>query len=227
MALVHVTAVIAVALAVGGVCWILALSTLASLYQLTLPRWIKARGMSFYLIVFQGGNAVGSAALGFTAQHVGLAPVLLAAAAGLALGPLAGLRWRFRQIPPEQLVPAADWPGPQVSGDETPSAGPVLVTIEYLAQKGRADELLGLLRDARFARRRTGATRWRAWREVSQPERILEEFIVGSWDEVLRAQDRVSKHDQQRFERIRELTDPGQPPTVTHWLGSEGRPASR
>ena len=42
LALVHVTAVAAVALVAGGGCWILALSTLSSLYQLSLPRWIKA-----------------------------------------------------------------------------------------------------------------------------------------------------------------------------------------
>jgi predicted MFS family arabinose efflux permease len=47
----HVIAVVAVALVVGGACWILALSTLNSLYQLSLPRWIKACGMSFYLMV--------------------------------------------------------------------------------------------------------------------------------------------------------------------------------
>jgi len=43
-----VTALVAVALAVGGLAWIVALSTLNSLYQLTLPQWVKARGMSFY-----------------------------------------------------------------------------------------------------------------------------------------------------------------------------------
>ena len=67
----HVTAVVAVALAVGGACWILALSTLNSLYQLSLPGWVKARGMSFYLIVFQGGNAVGSAVMGVAASTPG------------------------------------------------------------------------------------------------------------------------------------------------------------
>ena len=86
----HVTAVAAVALAVGGACWILALSTLNSLYQLSLPQWIKARGMSFYLVVFQGGNAIGSAVMGVAAEHAGLSPTLAIAAAGLALGPLAG-----------------------------------------------------------------------------------------------------------------------------------------
>ena len=60
-ALVHITALVGVALAVGGMAWILALSTLNSLYQLSLPQWVKARGLSFYLVVFQA--AAPSAAL--------------------------------------------------------------------------------------------------------------------------------------------------------------------
>jgi hypothetical protein len=63
LAFVHVTAAAAAALVVGGACWVVALSTLSSLYQLSLPQWVKARGMSFYLMVFQGGNAVGAAVL--------------------------------------------------------------------------------------------------------------------------------------------------------------------
>ncbi len=112
MAAVHISVVVAIALALGGICWILALSTLNSAYQLSLPAWIKARGVSFYLVVFQGGNAIGSAVLGVAAQHAGLSPVMLVAAAGLALGPLANLRWRFQSINPEDLLPAGDVPEP-------------------------------------------------------------------------------------------------------------------
>ena len=109
---VNVTAVVAFALIVGGLAWILALSTLNSLYQLTLPGWVKARGMSFYLIVFQGGNAVGSAVMGITAEHAGLSRTMLVAGVALALGPLVGLRYRFQSIPADELMPAGDWPQP-------------------------------------------------------------------------------------------------------------------
>ena len=47
-------------------------SALNSLYQLTLPQWSKACGMSFYLIVFQDGDAIGSTVMGIKAQHAGL-----------------------------------------------------------------------------------------------------------------------------------------------------------
>jgi predicted MFS family arabinose efflux permease len=120
LAYAHVTAVAAVALVVGGGCWVLALSTPSSLYQLSLPQWIKARGMSYYLMVFQGGNAIGSAVLGLAAEHAGLSPALTIAAVGLALGPLAALRWKFRPIPPEDLLPADDWPAPYLITGQTP-----------------------------------------------------------------------------------------------------------
>jgi predicted MFS family arabinose efflux permease len=227
LAYVHVTAVAAVALAVGGACWILALSTLSSLYQLSLPQWIKARGMSFYLMVFQGGGAIGSAVMGIAAAQAGLSPTLAIAAAGLALGPLAGLAWRFQPMRPEDLLPAGDWPAPSLAAetgpdstgpDSTGPAGPVLVTVEYLARPGGADELLAALHQTRFSRRRTGAISWRAWQDASDENRILEQFVVASWDEHLRQHEHVTRRDQDRLDRVRELTDPAHSVTVTHWL---------
>lgn len=214
---VHVTALVAMALAGGGVSWILALSTLSSLYQLTLPQWVKARGMSFYLLVFQGGNAVGSALMGLAAQRVGLSPTLLMSAAALALGPLAGVRYRFRSIRPDELLPAGDWPQPHLAvGDDSPSL--TLVTVLYHARRGGEHDLLTALEDARFSRRRTGASAWRVWQDGADPSRILEEFVVASWPEHLRQHQRVTRRDQQRLERIRAMTDPDRPTTVTHWL---------
>ena len=72
LAYVRVSALAALALVIGGVAWILVLSTLNSQYQTTLPGWAKARGMSYYLVVFQGGGALGSAVFGILAQDAGL-----------------------------------------------------------------------------------------------------------------------------------------------------------
>jgi hypothetical protein len=142
---------------------------------------------------------------------------LTIAAAGLALGPLAGLAWRFRPIPPDDLLPAGDWPAPRLAAGQPPE-GPVLVSVEYRALPGRDDELMTALARSRFARRRTGATSWRAWHDAAEPERILEQFVVASWEEHMRQHERVTKRDQDRLDRIRELTDPAHPVAVTHWL---------
>jgi len=160
--------------------------------------------------------------MGIAAQHAGLSLTLLAAAAGLTLGPLAGLRYRFRPIRPEELVPADDWPQPRLAAGGTPD-GPVMASVEYLAVPGREVDLLAALRDARFSRRRTGASSWRAWQDGANPERILEQFVVASWQEHLRQHDRVTARDQGRYAAIRATTDPARPVTVTHWLAPARR----
>jgi hypothetical protein len=157
--------------------------------------------------------------MGVAAAHAGLSTTLAIAAAGLALGPLAALAWRFQKIPPEELQPAGDWPAPQlVAADPANPAGPVQVTLVYRAQPGKENELVTALEHTRFSRRRTGATSWRAWRDASDPGRILEQFVVASWDEHLRQHERVTQRDQARLDRVRSLTDPDHPVTVTHWL---------
>jgi MFS family permease len=219
LAYVRVSALAALALVIGGVAWILVLSTLNSQYQTTLPGWAKARGMSYYLVIFQGGGALGSAAFGVIAESSGLTTALLVSAAGLLVVTLAGTRMPFIAIPPRELLPAGDLPSPQIVGGSAPEA-PVLVTIEYRPKAGLERDLIDALYAARYARRRTGAVSWRVWRDAAEPGRILEQFVVGSWEELLRQQERVSRHDEQRLEAIEALTDPNRPTTVTHWLAT-------
>jgi predicted MFS family arabinose efflux permease len=224
LGLVHVTAAVAVALAFGGLAWVLALSTLNSVYQLSLPGWVKARGLSFYLIVFQGGNAVGSAALGLLAQQAGLAATFVTAAVALVAGALVGLRLPFQNIPPDSLRPAGDWPAPQLTpSDSTEPMGPVMVTVTYHPREGQRGPLLAALRDTRFSRRRTGATAWRVWQDATDPDLIVEQFVVASWDEHLRQHERVTRRDADRLATVRALTDPAHPPVVTHWLTPAGK----
>ncbi len=219
LAYVHVTALVGVALAIGGTAWIPALSTLNSIYQASLPGWVKARGMGFYLIVFQGGNAIGSAAMGIAAQQAGLSPTLLAAAIGLALGPLVGLRAPFKALAPEELLPAGDWPAPALADDDDEQpGGPVMVTVEYWPRAEQRELFVAELYDARFSRRRTGASSWRMWRDASDPQRHVEQFVVASWQEHLRQHERVSVRDRARLERIAAMSQEGRAPRVTHWL---------
>ena len=156
------------------------------------------------------------------AARVGLTATLVTAAVALALGPLAGLRFRFQQIPPATLLPAGDWPPPPVlpaHGDGRAAAdGPVMVTVEYRPRPGLREDLLTALRDARFSRRRTGASAWRVWQDATDPDRIVEQFVVASWDEHLRQHERVTRRDAGRFAAIRAMTDPDRPEVVTHWF---------
>jgi predicted MFS family arabinose efflux permease len=216
---VHVAWIVGAALAFAGLAWIFALSTLNSLYQLSMPGWVKARGMSFYLVVFQGGGAAGSAALGILAGHNGVPLTLLASAIVLALSPALGLIFRLKEMPPEELRPASDWPEPAVLGADEPP-GPIMVSVEYRSED-HVNEVISALEEARFSRRRTGATSWRIWQDVSDPSRVVEQFTVASWEEHLRQHERLTVRDKNRLDKIRSFTDPARPPVLTHWLAPQ------
>ena len=219
LAYVQVSSLAGLLLVIGGVAWILVLSTLNSQYQSTLPGWAKARGMSYYLVIFQGGGALGAVAFGALAQSAGLTTALLAAAIGLAFVALVGLRLPFKAIPPSDLLPAGDVPDPQLVDAAAPAL-PVLVTVSYRPMPGCEQDLVEALYAARYARRRTGAVAWRMWHDAADPGHVLEEYVVGSWAEHLRQQERVSVRDQRRFDEINAMTDPSQPTTVTYWLAA-------
>jgi MFS family permease len=221
LAFVHVAVLVGIALAVGGLAWILVLATFNSAYQASLPGWVKARGMGWYLIVFQGGNAVGSAVLGIGAQEVGLTKTLIIAAAGLVVGPLVAVRYPIRPIDPKQLLPAGDWPAPHILDADGEPRGPVEVRIEYHAQPGQETEFLAAVSELRFGRRRTGASSWRVWKDPEQPGVYVETFMLASWDDHLRQHERVTVADGARQQRVRDLVDPDHPPTVTHLIAAE------
>jgi MFS family permease len=226
LAYVRQTALAAVVVVFGGFAWILVLSTLNSVYQSTLPGWAKARGMAYYLVLFQGGGGLGSALLGVVAQKAGLTTALIASAAGLALVASVGLRFPFKAISPSDLLPAGDWPDPRLVDTAVPS-GPVMVTIEYHPVPGREQDLVGALRAGRYARRRTGAVKWGVWQDAAEPGSVLEQFMVGSWEEHQRQHERVSRRDQERLDAIAAMTEPSRPPTVTHWLTPAGQARPR
>jgi MFS family permease len=70
----------------SGVAWIAILACLNIAAQTMSPSWMRARALSMYLLVLQGGMALGSAAWGALADKVGVPTALLASAIALVLG---------------------------------------------------------------------------------------------------------------------------------------------
>src|SRR3954469_16761615 len=61
---------------VGG-AWIAVMSSLNAGLQLTLPKWVRARGLAYYLVVFQGSQALGAAIWGTVADATSVSVALL------------------------------------------------------------------------------------------------------------------------------------------------------
>jgi MFS family permease len=73
-------------LLVAGMSWIIMLASLNISAQQMSPVWLRARSLSMYLLVFQGGMAAGSAIWGAVASQYGVPIALRISGIGLVLG---------------------------------------------------------------------------------------------------------------------------------------------
>jgi predicted MFS family arabinose efflux permease len=78
-----------VALLFAGIGWIIVVANLNVATQTISPRWVRARALSMYVLVLQGGLALGSAFWGSIAIRTDLSTLLLVAAGSLSLGLIA------------------------------------------------------------------------------------------------------------------------------------------
>ncbi|MEY9968804.1 putative MFS family arabinose efflux permease [Streptacidiphilus sp. MAP12-16] len=214
-ATVDSTATVAAVLVFSGIAWIGALSTLNAAMQLTLPGWVRARGLAFYLVVFQGGQALGSLLWGLVADWTSLRTALLGAA-GLLLAS-ATIIWcrRRRDAVVSDPSPTSAWPEPTLAIEPTPSDGPVLIVVDYAVDAENSEAFRAAMLHVERSRRRTGATTWGLYQDAEQTSHFLETFTVASWSEHLaQHHSRYTGLDREFETRARGLVT--EPPRVTH-----------
>jgi MFS family permease len=219
LAWVHAVAVVAVALVVTGYAWIAVLSSLNATAQGILPDWVRSRGMALYIIVFQGGQAVGALIWGLVVKQGDVELAFTVVAAGLLLGVPASRRWRLRPPGSIDVRPSQHWPEPDLVIDPDPRHGPVLVTVEYRVPLERAEAFREAMLPVGRARRRSGGERWGLFQDGADPERFVEVYLVATWEEHLRQHQERTTHTDRLFEeRARELMVEGWEPHVEHLL---------
>ena len=193
-AVVREPAIVAGACVLAGATWIAALSSFNVSAQMSLPDWVRARGLAIFGAVQFGSLALGSALWGQTAAEIGIPSALLIAAAGALVGGVLSARVPLQGGGELDLTPAAHWPQPVVTGSVEQDRGPILVTVEYRVDPRRATEFLAALEPLAQARRRDGAFAWSVFRDAAEPDRFLEYFLRGNLGRALatpRARDAV------------------------------------
>jgi MFS family permease len=171
-------------LVVSGMAWLITLTTLNAAAQLSLPRWVRARALSMYLLVATGSQAIGSYVWGAFATRAGVDVALLGAAVGLgvvvlsvAVVPL----WPSTRKLDVEVSNA--WPTPTIMFEPCPEDGPVLVTVRYRVSAENLENFVSAMGKVRRSRLRTGGHSWRLYHSVEQPDLFLERFTVASWSE--------------------------------------------
>ncbi len=186
-------------LPIGG-AWIAVMSSLNAGLQLALPNWVRARGLAYYLVVFQGAQALGAVIWGVVADRTSVTTALLLAAAVLVAGALVGLRSPMPDTAKLDRTPSTHWPAPQLMFTPDASDGPVMVTLTYQVSEDNAVAFTEAMRHVGRSRRRTGALRWELFRDGGEPTRFVESYLVGTWAEHVRQRENRLTGADRRFE---------------------------
>jgi MFS family permease len=205
---------------IGGIGWIILLSTYNIASQFALPAWVRARGLSIYSMVFFGGLAIGSAVWGVVANFIGIPYTLMAASGIMLLGLLFTRKFDISYTEKINLSVSKHWPTPQVHAEPDPEGGPIVVRIEYQIDPGTKDGFLTAMKDLFISRKRTGAFRWRLTNDLSSPDLYIESFVLPSWIEHMRQYERITEHEKEIEEKVKAFHVGKNPPEIRRFLSN-------
>jgi MFS family permease len=203
----------------GGAAWVAIFNVLNVTAQLALPDWVRARGTAVFLASGMVGASAGAFAWGQIASLASIERSMeIAAIASLAAFALLRRRYRLGGLAETDLTPVQVTPefaaGATIENDH----GPVMVTIEYQIDPARAEEFSAVMADSRRWRLRHGALHWGMYRDVADPGRYIEHFLVDSWLDRLRQIERLTAEDIALRDRKDAFHLGSEPPVMRHLL---------
>jgi MFS family permease len=206
---------------VSGTCWLIVMTSFNTTVQLHVPKWVQARVVSIYMLVFQAGLSLGSVAWGELSDRISLQTALLIAAAWMLASLLLALPFPIHQPEGLDLAPAESWSDPgeaAETGSIDPEDGPVVVMIEYRVALADQPAFREAARQLTRLRLRDGALRAGVFADVAEPTRLTEFFYVATWGEHLRQHHRFTRDDQAVETQVRQFHQGPEPPHATHFL---------
>jgi predicted MFS family arabinose efflux permease len=102
---VHIFEWLCLVLFTAGAAWIGILACFNVVAQTMCPAWMRARALSMYLLVLQGGMAIGSALWGAVAAREGVPAALAWSAVAMVVG-LSTIRRHRLSVAPLEMAPA-------------------------------------------------------------------------------------------------------------------------
>jgi MFS family permease len=203
----------------GGLAWTATFNVLSVTAQIALPDWVRARGTSVFLASGMIGATAGGVAWGQIAAVASIERAMeISAAASLIVYALLRRRYHLSSLAASDLTPAQVTPefaaGTTIEGDQ----GPVMVTIEYQIDPARAEDFAAVMADSRRWRLRHGALHWGLYRDVADPGRYVEHFLLDSWLDRLRQIERLTAEDMALRDRKNAFHLGSEPPEMRHLL---------
>lgn len=206
------------ALVLGGASWMASMSTFNTATQTSAPRWVRSRATAMHILCALGSFAIGSAVWGAVSGIAGLPATLAAATVAMLAGLVLVKRFPLRMGGETEVTQARPWEDLFVVDEPDLDAGPIAVEIAYRIRPEDAEAFLRTISELRAPRQRDGASLWRVYRDLGDPTRYLERFIVSSWVTYLHQRERATLADQEVEARVRAFVAPGEAVTVHHYI---------
>lgn len=206
------------AAALAGMCWTGVLSSLYVSAHVSLPEWVRARGLSIYLIVFFGSMSLGSILWGQVATMTSIENGLLIASIGIATFVPLTWRWKLNQGEALDLTPSMHWPVSSAYEEFSQGRGPVMIQITYeIASEDRV-QFFALMQKLAASRRRHSAFDWTLMESFESPGTFLETWFEASWVEHMRHHERIAFADKIIQDQIHALHRHESAPVVRHFV---------
>jgi predicted MFS family arabinose efflux permease len=214
-------AILCIVMGLGGVAYITILSKFYTIGMKSAPQWIGARVLAVYLLILNGGLAVGSVIWGTTANTFGIPITLSVASLSLGATIIARKRYSTTLLDDLDFTPASDhWSlPPELSVNPSQSDSQALITIDYKVDPKLSDEFEQSVRELGRILKSEGMAYWELFQDTADIGHYIEIRIADTWTDHMRQHERVTKNVQVMEDRIRVLLKDGPQPIVSHYIG--------
>jgi MFS family permease len=203
---------------VAGVFYLLQTTLLSVGVQLSAPRWVAARALSWFQSALTGGIALGAWIWGLLTADWGLQTTLIVSGCVLMLTPLIGLLMPMPPLTPAAVEPFEIANEPEVALPLTPRSGPIVIEIEYRVDPAQAREFYQVMQELQGVRLRNGAFEWSLARDIADAELWTERYHCPTWGDYLRQRSRFTQADRDLQLRADSFHTPGAGPRVRRRL---------
>jgi Transmembrane secretion effector len=206
----------------GGAAYITILSKFYTIEIKSAPKWIGARVLAVYLLVLNGGLAVGSVIWGTVANVFGIPITLLVASLALGATVIPRRHYSSTLLDDLDFTPASDhWSlPPQSSVDPSQNENRALITIEYNKIDPKlSDEFEQSLHELGRLLRSEGMAYWELFQDPSDIGHYIEIRLADTWTDHIRQHEYVTKNVQVMEDRIRGLIKNCPQPIISHYIG--------
>ncbi len=181
---------------IAGGAWIIVVTVMFMSMQVSLPEWVRGRGLAVFLTVYFGALTFGSAVWGGVASRFGIPSALYVSAICMFVGMVLSWGWKLQTSATADLTPALHWNKPAFADQMRGQHGPILITVEYLIDLKDREPFLELMQEIGRERRRDGAFAWNVFEDPSKSGRVVETALLQSYLEFEYARARITKADQ-------------------------------